>query len=466
VFTAAADAQELVRSSHIVSTAGAVARTSEIVVRVSRGEGFLPRELTQELGQLGPLTRQGGFGGRTTMASKQALMDAYGGTPESERAVAAGLFWLHKHQQADGRWFLWDYARGHAGCDCFLEMESDVLDYDTAGTSFALLPFLGAGITHKSAPEFPPPTTTEMVEDYKKTVEKGLKFLVAKQNKSNDPKKSGYLGDNIYSHALGTMVLCEAYALTQDEDLKVPASRAIGYILRAQHPSGGGWRYSFQTPGDMSVTGWMFLAIRTAQLAGLTVESTPLTRSERFIDSCAAGPPEARLSQYSYTPDQPPKLAMTAAGLLTREYLKWDRDNPDLVAGSEYLMKQMPPESGTSLGAMYTYYYATQVLHHREGSDFDLWNHRMREHLIRTQERKGHQTGSWSPQGVDQGAKGGRLYATSLALMTLEVYYRHLPMYTPVLRAGGSLRLGASDAPPPADAPQLAGARISIQSPQ
>ncbi|MGO8750239.1 MAG: hypothetical protein ACLQNE_30210 [Thermoguttaceae bacterium] len=67
-----------------------------------------------------------------------------------------------------------------------------------------------------------------------------------------------------------------------------------------------------------------------------------------------------------------------------------------------------------------------------EGSDFDLWNYRMREHLIRTQEKSGHRTGSWNPAGTDWGAAGGRLYATSLALMTLEVYYRHLPMYRAV----------------------------------
>ena len=69
-----------------------------------------------------------------------------------------------------------------------------------------------------------------------------------------------------------------------------------------------------------------------------------------------------------------------------------------------------------------------------EGSDFDLWNYRMREHLIRTQEKEGHKAGSWSPQGVDYGHAGGRLYATSMAAMTLQVYYRHLPMFRPMAR--------------------------------
>ena len=95
-------------------------------------------------------------------------------------------------------------------------------------------------------------------------------------------------------------------------------------------------------------------------------------------------------------------------------------------------MENLPPESATQLGQIYYYYYATQVLHHLEGGEFDQWNHRMREHLLRTQEKAGHQAGSWSPEGADWGKQGGRLYSTSLALNTLEVYYRHFPMYRPV----------------------------------
>ena len=209
---------------------------------------------------------------------------------------------------------------------------------------------------------------------------------------------------------------------------------AIKYLVEAQHPTGGGWRYGPRQAGDMSATGWVFLAIRSGQLAGLAIDDSPLVRAERFLDSCAAGPEQAKFSQYAYQPDTPAKLPLSSAGLLTRQYLGWKRDQPDLVAGSKYLMENLPPESASQLGAIYYYYYATQVLHHLEGSDFDLWNHRMREHLLRLQESEGHAAGSWNPQGADWGKQGGRLYATSLAMMTLQVYYRHLPMYRPVNR--------------------------------
>ncbi len=424
---ASGSAAEQVRSATLVATAGALKRTDALVVRVSRGEGsFLPWEVASNR-ELFPQVRRGAFGGRMTAAGKKALVSAYGGTEESEAAVMAGLRWLAAHQQADGRWSLKDYSKDISGCDCHLTFESEVVDADTAGTAFGVLPFLGAGVTHNSAPDSPP----ELAK-YQKTVERGLAFLMQNQVTGRDPKTIGNLGGNLYAHAMATMTLCEAYGMSGDDRLRLPAQLAVKYLLESQHAAAGGWRYGPNQAGDLSATSWMFLAMRDAQMAGLTIEATPLKRAERFIDSCAAGPDEAKLSRYAYEPNKEAKLSLTAAGLLTRQYLGWKRDNPHLQAGAAYLVQNQPPESATQLGQIYYYYYATQVLHHLEGSEFDLWNQRMREHLLRTQEKSGHQTGSWSPEGADWGKQGGRLYATSLALSTLEVYYRHFPMYRPV----------------------------------
>ncbi len=422
----AADAVQRVHSTKMMATGGDLASSDSIVLRIAGpDETYLPPAIVANP-EIIPLLRRGSIGGRLTAESKQALSEFYGGTPESEAAVMRGLKWLAAHQQSDGSWLLKDYAKGIAGCDCQGEFEKEVQDSPTAGTAFGVLPFLGEGVTHNRAPDKPP----ELAK-YQKVVERGLIFLAQNQIRGSkkDDKKDGYLGGSMYAHALGTIALCEAYGLSGDERLRVNAQLAIKYLLNAQHEQGGGWRYSPGVPGDMSVTGWVFLAIRSAQLTGIDVLKPPLVRAGRFVDSCAAGPLEAKNSRYSYTPNTPEKLSLSAAGLLTRQYLGWKKDEPDLLAGAQYLMQNMPPESGATLGPIYYYYYATQVLHHLEGSNFDLWNHRMREHLIRTQEKSGHKTGSWNPQGTDWGARGGRMYSTSMALLTLQVYYRHLPMY-------------------------------------
>jgi hypothetical protein len=53
----------------------------------------------------------------------------------------------------------------------------------------------------------------------------------------------------------------------------------------------------------------------------------------------------------------------------------------------------------------------------------------MRDQLVETQAKQGHEAGSWFSGTGHANEAGGRLYMTSLSCMTLEVYYRHLPLY-------------------------------------
>jgi hypothetical protein len=66
----------------------------------------------------------------------------------------------------------------------------------------------------------------------------------------------------------------------------------------------------------------------------------------------------------------------------------------------------------------------------------------MRDHLVSTQHRSGSAKGSWNYDGNHD---SGRLYCTAMAAMTLEVYYRYLPVYGPeALEAGPALEHRAS----------------------
>ena len=78
---------------------------------------------------------------------------------------------------------------------------------------------------------------------------------------------------------------------------------------------------------------------------------------------------------------------------------------------------------------VYYWYYATQATHHMEGKIWDDWNKVMREQVPAHQIKKGPEAGSWSPLG-DKWGTSGRLYVTCLSIYILEVYYRHLPIYS------------------------------------
>ena len=133
-------------------------------------------------------------------------------------------------------------------------------------------------------------------------------------------------------------------------------------------------------------------------------------------------------TEYAYQPGEPGSNTMTSVGLLGRQYLGVKPQNAMLTGGAKYLMNHIPNEE---LSNIYYWYYATQVMHNMGGNDWDTWNKKIRDLLLRTQVRNADQcaNGSWNPKKDEWGRRGGRLMQTSLSALTLEVYYRYLPIF-------------------------------------
>jgi hypothetical protein len=275
-------------------------------------------------------------------------------------------------------------------------------------TGLALLAFLGAGNTHKQG-------------DYTKTVKGGLTYLISnmKVTSSGGDLRGGAGHHGMYSHGICSIALCEAYALSKDRDLKQPTQLAVDFIVNAQHAAGG-WRYEPGQAGDTSVVGWQIMALKSAKIAKLKVPSKTIGKATAFLNSVQA----EGGALYGYDKAGGGQ-ATTAIGLLCRMYLGWTPKQQALVKGVDTLGKWGPIPSNS-----YYNYYGTQVLHHWGGEDWKKWNVVMREFLVKKQDKEGELAGSWNPEG-DQWGKGygGRLYTTCMSIMTLEVYYRHLPLY-------------------------------------
>ena len=105
-----------------------------------------------------------------------------------------------------------------------------------------------------------------------------------------------------------------------------------------------------------------------------------------------------------------------------------DPPSESVVYGFSYTE---PSDTGPSDDVYYNY-YATQVVHHWGGEPWDEWNSVMRDKLVNSQAQVGHEAGSWYWHRPESNHEklGGRLYCTAMATMILEVYYRHLPIYT------------------------------------
>lgn len=342
-----------------------------------------------------------------------------GGTVESEAAVQAALRWMAAHQDADGHWSLSDFA-AHGKCNCGSKGSKN----DLAATSLALLCFIAHGETHRG---------TEGTHAYTKQVEAGIKWLVKQQNSDGSFKGQ----EPLYCLGMAVMALCEDYNNSGcDPILEAPCRKAIKYVVWAQNPDLGGWRYRPRSSSDLSITCWQIQALKDGQLAGITPPRETLEKATKFLKSVSFPKGDG----YHYRPttkDERP--SMVAAGLLCRQYLygisgRKDFSSPELSKGYERLA-QNPPSP--RYHHMYYYYYATLVMFNIGGKPWEQWNTKMRELLIASQDKGKtagytHQRGSWDPAGNKHLApgkrSGGRLMMTAMACLSLEVYYRYAPL--------------------------------------
>ncbi|NLE37238.1 MAG: terpene cyclase/mutase family protein [Pirellulaceae bacterium] len=335
---------------------------------------------------------------------KRSLLGKYGGTDTTEAAVQAGLRWLARNQQRDGSWSLTGpYSHGAT------------IQNQSAATAMALLAFLGNGHTHRRNTE------------YTQNVQRGLNWMLGKQDDDGCFFQDGGWNHRSYTHAQCTIVLCELLAMSpRDESLREPARRAVQYLLDSQSDEGG-WKYRPRYMSDVSVTGWVVMALQSARMAGIEIPSENLRRVEKYLDD--VGIEEG--SRYPYERGHQATPAMTAEALLCRQYLGWKRDDKRLLRGADWLVM---PENLIDYRAnhnVYYWYYAAQVMHHLEGEHWQRWNRVMRQEVPTHQVKQGKEAGSWdpSPQSLHD-TSGGRLYVTCLSIYMLEVYYRHMPLYS------------------------------------
>ncbi|MGB6044449.1 MAG: prenyltransferase/squalene oxidase repeat-containing protein [Pirellulales bacterium] len=359
-----------------------------------------------------------GLGSRSS-AGRAGAVRKGGGSKGSESAVEAALKWLAEHQNRDGSW-----SFNHTeGDNCSGFPNPGTKSSRMGATGLALLPFLGAGYTHQEG-------------KYEYVVKKGLKYLVGNMIVANNMgrlyEKNGESHSHMYCHGIAACALAEAYGMTNDSKLKAPAQLSLNYIVAAQHPENGGWLYEPRQGGDTSVVGWQVMALKSGVLSYLQVPGNVKALANRWLDSVQWGEAESGGAMikphygYRAPSDREAASACTAIGLLCRNYLGASKDDGGLRAGVRTLSNKGPEGSD-----MYYNYYSSMVMYQNDGPKGDMWtkwNGVMRDQLVNSQVQDGKEKGSWFFAG-GHGSDGGRLYNTCLCAMTLEVYYRYLPIY-------------------------------------
>jgi hypothetical protein len=372
----------------------------------------------------------GMFGNRNGGGKHRALARG-GGSRASESAVDGALRWFKRHQSPNGMWDAENYpvncsenprcepGKGHTGSDANVAM-----------TGYAILCFLGAGYDHKTP------------NKYKATVEKGLAYLRGVQS------GMGNLGPRNYEHAVATMALAEAYAMTSDPELKAPAQRGIDVLLARQAKdakedaaySGLGWNYTTPEPArnDASVTGWCVMALKSGLAGGLNV-GNGMEGSKKWLRRAweASNPewkklndPYKDVSLFHYCWDSVANAPkghdrMAPVGALCAVFLGHHAGDIMLESLCNYIMQKQVPAAYPC--NTYYMYYNTLAIFQSGGERWKVWNTKVRDMLVNAQRTgNGCFDGSWDFEGtMFHGHETGRVLSTAYCCLSLEVYYRY-----------------------------------------
>lgn len=361
---------------------------------------------------------------------------------KADDPVEDALKWLASHQSPDGGW----EAEGwNQWCDRERNPDGGSLEgagrftSDVGVTGLALLAFLGAGWTNRSEGPFG------------KVVGDGLKHLRDVQD------SYGCFGDRrtgryaAYGHAIAALAMVEAYGMTGSTIFRAPAQKALDSSCAARNPDGA-WRYGVR-PGDddSAVTGWMMMALKSAQLInaadGKAGKEPSLRYDERAFDAVRAWfdavtdpgtgrvgyqrrgdgvfRPRGRANAFPEWKSE----SMTAVGMLARTFLGEDPKTSDAIGRGADLCASLVPAWNTADGSidMHYWYFGSIAMFRVGGARWKTWEAAMKPAIVDSQRKDGEfcaYKGSWDPVDV-WGEEGGRVYATAILCSSLELWYRY-----------------------------------------
>lgn len=310
-------------------------------------------------------------------------------TPECKAAIEKGVAWLAQQQSNDGG---------------FTGMQGYGYSRNVAMTALAGLAFMEHGDLPGRG-------------KYGKEVGRCLQFIL------DNCQDSGLIASDtsqgpMYGHGFATLFLGEMYGMTADDSIKEKLERAVKLIERTQNPEGG-WRYQpAPLDADISVTICQVMGLRSAREAGIHVSTDVVNKAIQYVLRCqnADGGFSYMAGQGGFGGSGFPRSAAGCCAL----YYSGIFDGDNLKKGLDYVKRFTPGQGGNSRAEghyYYGYYYATQAMFLAGGDYWADFYPAIRQELIGNQQGD-HWQGDFSED-----------YATSMALIILQMPNRYLPVF-------------------------------------
>lgn len=306
-------------------------------------------------------------------------------TPDTQKAIDAGLLYLAQRQNDDGSFGTGGYAR------------------NVGVVALSGMAFMAGGSTPGRGP-------------YGKEVSRCIRYLLNKSDPSGfivyEPAASH---GPMYGHGFATLFLAEVYGMSPDSELRDRLRRAVQVIVDSQNPEGG-WRYlTKSTDADISVTICQVMALRAARNAGIAVPNETIDRCVDFIKR-SQNPDGGFMYMVSGGQSAFPRSAAGVVALYSAGIYEGD----ELKKGLEYLMDHVPQPDAFAREShfFYGHYYAVQAMWHAGGKYWEKWYPAIRDVLVARQVRGG----SWMDPICPE-------YGTAMACLILQMPNNYLPIF-------------------------------------
>lgn len=342
----------------------------------------------------------GGFGNipatmqkRCSRADRMERLLENGGTEECEEAVMSALRWLKSTQKEDGSWS----------------------SPQAAMTGFALLAYLG----HCETP---------LSEEFGESVTSAIIYLVDIGMKNDGRLAVTAEASNqwVYEHGIATYALAEAYTFCSQLGVNIPnlgeVTRKAGDIIMEGQTDAGGWLYRYANGGggDNSVGFWQIQALKACKHTGLWDKGAFKKVSKKALEWLTKS--QSPSGAIGYRGPGGATHGLTGGGVLCFQMWGEGKSKP-VRSGIKNVAKHSEFDWKDKSSNLYYHYYNAQAMINYGGNEWEKYNERFRDALLKEQ----NDDGSWNrAKKIPHGSINTHM-TTCLATFMLEVYYRFLP---------------------------------------
>ncbi len=315
-------------------------------------------------------------------------------TPETIKAVRAGLDYLASSQGSDGAWGGDEGGRA----------------YPVAITSLSGMALLAHGNTPTRGRHAP---QLRGAVDYLVKCSQPSGLITGASQDSGQP---------MHGHGFALMFLATVYGMETKEStrsqIREVVQNAVNLTARGQSGAGG-WTYVPGGGDEGSVTVTQVQGLRAAHNAGFNVPRGTIEQAVHYIERCST--PEGGIC-YSLSSGGGPRLAISAAAVATL-YNAGEFDAPIAERCLEFVWQNFKATDGWKKGGGHDFYcqlYASQGFYMAGDKYWDAYYPGTRDELLKSQDKS---DGAWPGDFI------GKAYGTSIALIILQLPYKYLPVF-------------------------------------